>query len=48
MNKHQCEYCSWYTEEGDGLGKCEAPQVMRDYSCRKACERKLKEENKYE
>lgn len=44
MSKHQCEYCVWFSDLGNGLGNCEAPRVMKDYSCRKAKEKKERKE----
>lgn len=41
MGKHQCEYCCWYVEE---IG-CECPYIMKETACRKARDKKQKEEN---
>lgn len=42
MNKHQCEYCCWYSESNG----CECPYVMRRSACEKAIELKEKDDNK--
>lgn len=43
MEKHMCQYCPWLSVDET---YCEAPSRMKDTFCKKAIEKKMREEKK--